>query len=647
MAAKKKTIKETMAEVDAASDAADKALSRKFILDNGSAPPLMVDDLVESMANTGTRRNKSATIRRTDAYKNISDSPIPFQQKTRSGSAGPSISIRATTDLVERAYFNFSVLKNVVDVMTEFSVSRLHLKGGTAKSRAFFENYLKNINSWGLMDQFFREFYRSGNVFIFRFNKKIQPTDIRKLSKTFKVKAANDLTVPVKYIILNPGDVEKEGTSNFSFGGYFKVFNGYELSRLQNPQTQEDRDLLEALPPSVMSKLKENKQSAEIHMPLDPTNVSAVFFKKQDYEPFGCPMAWPVLKELNAKEEMKQVDMALARMLQQAILVVTAGAKPDDGGVNKKHLQDLKTLFENQSVGKVLVADYTTKVDFVVPKVADILDPKKYEILDRDINIGLNNIFVGGEKFANQSAKVEVFVERLRHGREAFLHDFLKPEIKRISESLGFQSHPEPEFEEINLADKGIMAKVYTRLGEIGHLTPQETFKAIETGQLPEEEVSIENQKKFKDYKEDGLYEPLIGGGKKDDAAGRPGGTPGTPKSSSPVGPIGGHLETFSTKDIGRIFSQYSSLESSVEKEYKKTNKIRKASQADTFIIEQLAKTIAMNETPEKWEDSISAYLEDPTDKNQEKIDKVMEVGAKHGLDFFLASMLVSSKELK
>lgn len=644
MAAKKKTIK----EIENIATADDKAAARKFALENGSSEPLMVDDLIESTANTGTRRNRAATIRRTDAYKNISDSPIPFQQKSRGSglSGGSSISIKTTTDLVERAYFNFSVLKNVVDVMTEFSVSRLHLKGGTAKSRAFFDTYMKSINIWGLMDQFFREFYRSGNVFIFRFDKQVQEKDIRKLSKTFKTKAAAELVVPSKYIILSPGDVEKDGSSNFAFGGYFKVFNGYELSRLRSPQTQEDRDLLASLPPSVISKINDTSSQGEIHMPLDPSNVSAVFFKKQDYEPFGCPMAWPVLKELNAKEEMKQVDMALARMLQQAILVVTSGAEPDKGGVSKKHLQSLKTLFENQSVGRVLVADYTTKVDFVVPKVADILDPKKYEILDRDINIGLNNIFVGGEKFANQSAKVEVFVERLRHGREAFLYDFLKPEIKRISEDLGFQSHPEPEFEEINLADKGVMAKIYTRLGEIGHLTPQETFKAIETGQLPEEEVSVENQKKFKTYKEDGLYEPTMSGGKKEEA-GRPSGSPGTPKSSSPITPMGGALESFSTKDVGRAFSAYSTLENSVEKSYKKTNKIRKVTQADTYIIEQLAKTIAMNETPDKWEESVSAYLDDPTDKNQEKIDKVIEVGAKHGLDFFLASMLVSSKELK
>ena len=70
----------------------------------------------------------------------------------------------------------------------------------------------------------------------------------------------------------------------------------------------------------------------------------------------------------------------------------------------------MQKLFENQSVGRVLIADYTTKAQFVIPQVSDILDPKKYETVNSDINSGLNNILTGvggsGERFANHQAKV-------------------------------------------------------------------------------------------------------------------------------------------------------------------------------------------------------------------------------------------------
>ena len=53
----------------------------------------------------------------------------------------------------------------------------------------------------------------------------------------------------------------------------------------------------------------------------------AVFYKKQDYEPFAVPMGYPVLEDINWKQEMKQMDMAVARTTNQAILLITMGTK--------------------------------------------------------------------------------------------------------------------------------------------------------------------------------------------------------------------------------------------------------------------------------------------------------------------------------
>ena len=42
-------------------------------------------------------------------------------------------------------------------------------------------------------------------------------------------------------------------------------------------------------------------------------------------------------------------------------------------------------------------------------------NPKKYEVVERSIKEGLNSIISdGGDKFANQSIKVKVFIERLK-----------------------------------------------------------------------------------------------------------------------------------------------------------------------------------------------------------------------------------------
>ena len=134
----------------------------------------------------------------------------------------------------------------------------------------------------------------------------------------------------------------------------------------------------------------------------------------------------------------------------------------------------MQTLFDNESIGRVLISDYTTEAKFVIPQISDILDPKKYEVLDKDIRVGLNNILIGeNEKFANQSIKVKVFIERLKQARETFIGEFLMPEMKRICKVLGFKNYPTPYFEDIDLRDGLQYARIYSRLIELGILTPE------------------------------------------------------------------------------------------------------------------------------------------------------------------------------
>ena len=315
--------------------------------------------------------------------------------------------------------------------------------------------------------------------------------------------------------------------------------------RLKNAQTEEDYEILQALPKEVVEQLERSGTSnnALLSMPLDPTKLCAVFYKKQDYEPFGVPMGYPVLEDINFKAEMKKMDMALTRTMQQMILLVTMGTEPDKGGVNQKNLSAMQNLFENESIGRVLIADYTTKAEFVIPKIADLLDPRKYEIVDNDIQIGLNNLLVGAEKFANQSAKTDVFIARLTQARETFINDFLIPEIKMIAKKLGFRNYPTPVFEDIKLKDTYNNNRIYSRLMELGILTPEEGLEALQSGRLPTKEESLDAQKQYMDNREEGFFTPIaqnqnLKQGGTQTGSGRPDGT-SSPQNTKTVTPIG------------------------------------------------------------------------------------------------------------
>lgn len=610
-----------------------------------------------------SRRNRSSVIERTDRYKNIEDGLIPFKY-SGTYSDNSSLDVRDAVMLCQKAYYNFSVFRNVIDLMTEFSVSDIYYKNGNSKSREFFDALFNKINLWELQDKFYREYYRSGNVFIYRFETELLPSEVNKIIQVFgkeKIKKALDEplekskkamdtlpveknVIPSRYIILNPADIQLVSRLSFNSGQYYKLLTNYELENLVNPKSEEDFEVLKNLPKETQQQLK-NKNVSMIQMPLDKNKMIVIFYKKQDYEPFSVPMGFPVLEDINYKYELKKMDMAISRTMQQAILLVTMGAEQSKGGTNQKTMLAMQELFKNESVGRVLIADYTTKAEFVVPRISELLDPKKYEVIDRDINIGLNNILVGGEKFANQGSKVEVFLGRLRQGRQAFINNFLFPEVKRIAKSLGFKNFPVPFYEDFSLKDDINSKKIYTRLIELGVLTPEEGLIALETGRLPDKESSLISQKEFTSFKDDGLYTPLIGAPKETpgNPAGRPSGTDKIKQTTKKISPIGAS-ETYSSLKVKDSFSEFQKLNNEVSAQLKKKFKIKKLNETQENIAEEVCRTIILNEKKSVWFANIQKYIENPVDNNPERVNEILQIAAKHNLDPFLASILIESK---
>lgn len=645
----------------------------------GSMPLMTSMGSYSEASGTAVRRNLSSTIERTDKFKNISDGLLPF--KHTSTASSNNVDVRDAVILCQKCYYNFAIFRNTIDLMTEFSATNLYFQGGSKKSQEFFTAYFKTINLWEIQDCFFREYYRSGNVFIYRFDAEIKNSDLIKMTQTFgntPNSKSTTVTLPAKYIILNPADVQVGGNISFASNIYYKLLTDYERERLKNPQTDEDKQVFESLEPKIKELLK-SRSSSQVVIPLDPTKIQAVFYKKQHYEPFAVPMGYPVLSDINAKEEMKKMDMAIARTMQQVVLLINMGESPKDGGMgpNPKAMEAMRALFENESIGRVLVADWTTKMSFIIPQIGDILDPKKYEVIDKDIALGLNYILIGSEKFANQSIKVQVFLERLKQAREAFINKFLMPEIKRISKELGFKNYPTPYFEDVDLKDNLEFSKVYTRLMELGILTPEEGITAINSGRLPTQEESEESQSKYKTLKEKGYYEPIVGGPstqkeladkqiksaseladknqqnqvkltemktKVSAPGGRPAGTK-RKQSTKKVGPIGGS-ELYSMSKLKDVLISVGNLHLKVVNHLRDKHKVDSLSTEQFGIADQILEIIVANEPLERWnEENVAKYCALPVDTDIKRVAEINEIALSHNLNTYAASLLYLSKK--
>lgn len=598
-------------------------------------------DLKEAKG-TKTRRNVSSLIEKTDKYHHIEQGLTPYAYNNKN-----QIDIREAVRLCQLAYYNFSIYRLTIDTLAEFSITPLYFTGTNKTALKFFEAFFKRINLSDFIFSWFLEYYRSSNVFPYRHDTIVTQEDVRKMTQIMGIKNSNkiqEIKLPIRYTILNPADVQLMSSSCFSNGYYVKVLSDYELEALRNPRTDEDREIFNSLPANVKKDIK-TKGKKYVSLPLDSSKILPAFNRKMDYEPFACPLGFPVLASLNTREEIMRVDAAINRCITNMTLLVTMGAPPDEGGVNSAAITAMRKIFENQSVGRVLVSDYTTKMDWHLPQVADILNPVKYQEVNKDIVIGLNNILVGtNEKFANQSMRVQMFVEKLKEGRNKFLNSFLIPEIKRISKILGFKTLIQPHFEDINIKDETVWGRIYAQLGQIGILTPPETMQAIETGRMPTEEESIESQEKYKKLKDKGLYQPLVGGGSAGMQRGRPTGTP-SPQTTKKVTPIGQTTKgyKYSLKTIQEVLIDYNRLVAQIQTELKKKHKLKKLTVQQEEVSEELAQLIMSNEDRKKWFKGIKGYIEKPLGTNISRLEELEELKRYHQVDNFVGAILFNS----
>lgn len=623
------------------------------------APDLIGDGFYQSVASdtsssqTSTRRNLITSSYVRNRYKNIDDGLLPYDYSR------DNVDARDAIQLCQRAYFNIPAFKSTIDLMSEFADSDIYLEGGSEKSKSFLNAWFKRIRLHDLKAQYFREYYRSGNVFMYRLDGKIKTEDAQKILESYGATKINT-PIPIRYLMLNPSDIAVKGSISFSNYQYFKVLTPYEISRLREPKTEHEKELFNSMPKDVQVRIKTGvaTTSERLYIKLDSDFLHVVFAKKQDYEPLAIPMGFPVLDDINKKMELKKIDQAIARSIENVVLLITMGAEPDKGGINHKNLMAMQQIFKNQSVGRVLVSDYTTKADFIIPDLRKVIGKEKYEVLNKDIEEGLQNILIGESKYADTQLKLKIFMQRLDEARDLFIKDFLQPEIKRLCKAMGMRSWPEAKFVKTDTLDNSDLQKLVTRMMELGVLTPEQGIQTINSGVFPQQEELASAQEKFLNDREKGYYMPLVNSIniKQDaDAEDAPAATPvakpnarsanKTATTSSPSGgrPMGTSKanESFSRKNIIETVKKMNEFELKAFASFAEKYGVDNLSEQNKNLVSNLCESIFVSKESSEWEDCLGSVLEDFDKINDLNVDStILDIAAKHQLDDLSAAIL-------
>jgi hypothetical protein len=283
---------------------------------------------------------------------------------------------------------------------------------------------------------------------------------------------------------------------------------------------------------------------------------------------------------------------------------------------------------------------------------------------------------------------------RLKQARQSFMKDFLMPEIKRISKLMGFRKFPQAHFEDTPLKQDYNMQRIYSRLIELGVLTPEEGMLAISDNRLPDSDSSVESQMEYKKLRDKGLYEPLLGGPetqkeiadknqkgamdladkniksqekmgkeKAKEAAkapklamppqrggpvGRPAGVSTPQPSDRKPGKIGEKQSKalFSIDKIKDNMLLANKLEEKIEIELKKKFKLKKLDTLQMEVVENIAQLVIANEDSKNCNKVtyIRKYIKAPKDTNKEAVNSINEIACEHQVDSYLAGILHASR---
>ena len=611
-----------------------------------------------SGTRVGTRNNLATTSLLRKRFKNIDDGLLPYDY------SADGVSVRDAIVLSQKAYFNVPVYKSTIDLLSEFSNSDIYFKknSGTEKSRRFVEAWLNKIKIYDLKDQFFREIYRSCNVFMLHLEAKVNKNSIKAYSES-PITTLSEKKIPVRYIMLNPADIEVTEQMNFGDYSYAKILTNFEMAKLRDPKTEKDRDIFNSLPKEVKEELKRTKSNTntfiinrEIQIPLDVLKLHPVFYKKQDYEPLAVPPGYSVLDDINKKMELKKVDQAIARSIENVILLVTMGNEPEKGGINHQNLKAMQEIFKNKSVGRVLVSDYTTKAEFVIPDLQKVMGKEKYDVLNQDIREGLNNILLGESKYADTEIKLKIFLQRIEEVRERFIKDFLQAEINTVCETMGLKRPPQIEFKRTDALNYADMQRLTARMVELGILTPNEGMDVIDKGIFPTSEELGLDQSKFVSERKKGYWSPLaLGGGvgeKKEEKTSSQ--NPSSPTVSAPTGgrPTGTGVEKqskakFAVDSIRSTLEDVSKFKAQSECFYKEKLSLKNLNKEKKKVISEICLAIIQGCEKSEWKNKLEQIVVNPSVLTSLGVnDGILQISNDHNLSIEASSILFHSQNL-
>ena len=390
------------------------------------------------------------------------------------------------------AYDTVGIIRNVVDLMSDFASQGLVLVHPNKTIEKFYRKWFNQVNGVDRSERFLNYLYRTGNVVVKRRTAKLdknKEAELRRaagadiLIEKIKVKKRE---VPWVYDFLNPVaiDVVDHGMLAVGKPQFYLNISKHTYQSLLRTSTS-NKNVFKTLPKDLQKRIN----AGDRKIPLDPDNTFFYHYKKDDWLLWANPMIYAILDDLSMLEKMKLADLAALDGAISSVRLWTMGdfdqkIVPTKAGLNK--VRDI--LASNVGGGTMdLVWGPELKFTESQSQVYKFLGAEKYQPVLTSIyaGLGIPPTLTGAAGssggYTNNFVSLKTLVERLEYGREV-LSRFWRQEIEYVRKAMGFRFPAEIHFDSIILSDEAAQKNLLIQLADrdiISQETLLERFREI------------------------------------------------------------------------------------------------------------------------------------------------------------------------
>ena len=379
-------------------------------------------------------------------------------------------------ELAIELYLHEPLVASVIDMMVDFSSSGFVNECEDNDIKQLFDKWAEEISLQELIEQIFFEYWRSGNVSIYRSPKSCKIGKQQKNLKNGQVIKKEQYKFPAGYTILNPMNVYIEGPLLFNQEKAYLSVSNTSVNSLNT----DNMSYLSGVP-----EINKNTDPQLGKIPLDPKLFSRITRKKQPYERYANPFLERIFEPVLFKQKLRLVDMSMVEGMVNQLVTVTIGN--DEYPAGDEDLEAIAELFNTPNKAYTIFWNHTLQVQFHKPEGIETLSQDKYAQVNDDImaGLGMNRALLDGggsgkhSGLSNGWVATLSLIERLDNTRYKVLQ-WLRSEYRRIAEENGFVTYPSPVFNKMNLREDTYVSTVLLPMYDRGLLDEEDILS--ETG---------------------------------------------------------------------------------------------------------------------------------------------------------------------